>query len=498
MEEARRQYEDQKKVAQPIVDAQLKLMQQGIDQGNDYYDYMKSRQRPIEDQLQADALKDNSARDQAEIDAISAANNKLGGQTADMGRRQQEAGMEMASQLRKQLGEVDNQYGQDSAAALAEMRAAAGGIRSKSSQYEGKIGSEIDALTSGNAAIRDRFGADIEQEADRATADARAGQSQAQAAAMRQALRLGLDPSTVAQDISTAQAGQIAAAATGARNSATDKFRSVIAQGIGLRQNLMNSAVQGETAAADISARAGAAGLDVASTRANMGANRVAQTLSAEAAAKDRGFAGEASSAQILAQTPTIERSLRMQNDATSTAKKMDIAGMYRGMSGASQGAYGMAMGAGNAANSNNAAAGNTLMQNMSASNGLQMSGRQLAMSGLTNILNNQTAYANANQGESFGSLLGGIGGAATGIAKAYTTFGGSDRRLKVGIEQVGRDERTGLHLYEFAYKWAPEFRYRGVMADEVLKVNPAAVSTDEDGFMSVDYGMLGLEMTEV
>lgn len=98
-------------------------------------------------------------------------------------------------------------------------------------------------------------------------------------------------------------------------------------------------------------------------------------------------------------------------------------------------------------------------------------------------------AAANANP---MGALLG--AGAQLGAA----TILKSDPRLKQNIELVGRDERTSLNLYEFAYKDAPHERWRGVMADEVLQVMPSAVHTNEDGFMSVDYGALGIEMTKI
>ena len=97
-------------------------------------------------------------------------------------------------------------------------------------------------------------------------------------------------------------------------------------------------------------------------------------------------------------------------------------------------------------------------------------------------------AAANANP---MGALLG--AGAQLGAAWIK-----SDPRLKQNIELVGRDERTGLNLYEFAYKDAPHERWRGVMADEVLQVMPSAAHTNEDGFMSVDYGALGIEMTKI
>ena len=99
-------------------------------------------------------------------------------------------------------------------------------------------------------------------------------------------------------------------------------------------------------------------------------------------------------------------------------------------------------------------------------------------------------AAADANP---MGALLG--AGAQLGAA-AIGKY--SDRRLKQNIELVGRDERTGLNLYEFAYKDAPHERWRGVMADDVLQVMPSAVHTNEQGFMSVDYGALGIEMTKI
>ena len=98
-------------------------------------------------------------------------------------------------------------------------------------------------------------------------------------------------------------------------------------------------------------------------------------------------------------------------------------------------------------------------------------------------------AAADANP---MGALL----GAGAQLGAAYIKR--SDRRLKQDIELVGRDERTGLNLYEFAYKDMPHERWRGVMADEVLQVMPSAVHTNAEGFMSVDYAALGLEMTKL
>lgn len=116
-----------------------------------------------------------------------------------------------------------------------------------------------------------------------------------------------------------------------------------------------------------------------------------------------------------------------------------------------------------------------------------------------TNMYGAQASYKNAqdqmNQGESFGSIAGGLGGLAMGAAKLYGT---SDRRLKENIHLVGKDEKTGLNLYQFNYIKDPSHRFRGVMADEVQAVVPAAVIVNDDGFAAVDYAMLGIEMIEV
>lgn len=117
--------------------------------------------------------------------------------------------------------------------------------------------------------------------------------------------------------------------------------------------------------------------------------------------------------------------------------------------------------------------------------------------SNATGMFGAQASYRNqqdqiAASSNPMGALLG--AGAQLGAAAIFK----SDRRMKQGIELVGRDERTGLNLYEFAYKDMPHERWRGVMADEVLQVMPSAVHTNEEGFMSVDYGALGIEMTQV
>lgn len=71
-----------------------------------------------------------------------------------------------------------------------------------------------------------------------------------------------------------------------------------------------------------------------------------------------------------------------------------------------------------------------------------------------------------------------------------------SDRRAKTNIVKTG--EKNGFNIYQFSYKHDPSKTYEGVMADEVRKIMPEAVTTGEDGYDRVNYDMIGIEMKEV
>jgi len=72
-----------------------------------------------------------------------------------------------------------------------------------------------------------------------------------------------------------------------------------------------------------------------------------------------------------------------------------------------------------------------------------------------------------------------------------------SDRLIKENIVRIGT-HWLGIGLYLFNYK--PEYREKcgqgrqlGVMADEVETVMPSAVLNHPDGYLIVNYSMLGL-----
>jgi len=188
----------------------------------------------------------------------------------------------------------------------------------------------------------------------------------------------------------------------------------------------------------------------------------------------------------------------RNQAQQMGYARKLDAAGLGRGLAGASAAAYGGASNAGSMAGGNAQSAGQNYMGNSAIGAGTINAGYGQGISGLGSVLNNSVnQYINTQD-----STLGDIGAIAGAGASIYAT---SDERLKDNIREVGVDQRTALTLYEFNYKEGfgdPKIRYRGVMAQEVELSYPDAVFTRTDGvfngYKTVDYGMLGIQMKEV
>ena len=227
-----------------------------------------------------------------------------------------------------------------------------------------------------------------------------------------------------------------------------------------------------------------------------------------------------AASMRAGAMTGTRERAEQL-----GYARQLGAAELGRGLAGSSAAAYAgagqagagglqAAMAPGQALMAGQAAGANTILQGLNAGTatamqgygagagtimsgglggaGLVSSGLGMRQQGFGNILGTKGSMyaAGMNQSDPFMDAVG------TGIG-AYAAFK-SDRRLKQDIELVGRDERTMLPLYEFAYKSDPSRRFLGVMADEVEAYMPEAVGEGEDGYKFVNYAMLGIEMVEV
>lgn len=111
-----------------------------------------------------------------------------------------------------------------------------------------------------------------------------------------------------------------------------------------------------------------------------------------------------------------------------------------------------------------------------------------ISQTGASNIANLRTQGANAMA----------AGGIAQANAQAQGTqnmvgliaamapfFAASDKRLKENILFVGKDEE-GNKIYEWEYKDDEKPRYRGHMAQEVIKKDPGNVLFDAAGYMHV------------
>ena len=80
-------------------------------------------------------------------------------------------------------------------------------------------------------------------------------------------------------------------------------------------------------------------------------------------------------------------------------------------------------------------------------------------------------------------------------IASSISTLFPSDRRLKENIKQVGISPK-GYNIYEFNYKGG-KTRFRGAMAQDVIKKNPMAVGIDQN-HLTVDYSKIDVNMEVV
>ena len=130
LDEARRQYDQNWSVMQPLVQAQTDIMREQLAQGRDSYAYAKTF-RPLEQDMLAVA---SDWRGQA----VKAEQERMGIRDVFMGNAQE--------------------------------------LRDRRNWFDEKSMEGLDLLTGGNSAIVGKYGADIENDVNTAVADARAGQ----------------------------------------------------------------------------------------------------------------------------------------------------------------------------------------------------------------------------------------------------------------------------------------------------------------------------------
>lgn len=129
---------------------------------------------------------------------------------------------------------------------------------------------------------------------------------------------------------------------------------------------------------------------------------------------KMAAMAGSAAAASGLAEASAMNQA-REKEKTLGYAKKLDVAGLYRGLAGASQGAYNVSLNAGNSAGQNQQSAGQTAMQGMAQGTSAVAQGRSLYQQGLGSILNAQVGMAGTAT-DNTGAALGAVGGIAMAI----------------------------------------------------------------------------------
>ena len=130
-------------------------------------------------------------------------------------------------------------------------------------------------------------------------------------------------------------------------------------------------------------------------------------------------FAGmqRGSSLALAANRANAMSSTRMQADQMGYARKLDAAGLGRGLAGASAGAYGGATNAGSQAGLNVQSAGQNYMAGMGQGAGTIANGQQMQIGGLGNILNTQ-AEMYMNTQDANAAAFGTIAGAGTAVVQ--------------------------------------------------------------------------------
>ena len=81
---------------------------------------------------------------------------------------------------------------------------------------------------------------------------------------------------------------------------------------------------------------------------------------------------------------------------------------------------------------------------------------------------------------------------AATGSSTTQV----SDERLKTDIDRIGTSP-SGLPVYTFRYVGLDTV-YQGVMAQDLMRMQPDAVMTLDNGYMAVDYGAIDVDFKPV
>lgn len=430
--ESKRQYDNNMTVAAPIVAAQAGLSNQQIAQGNDYFNYMKSYSRPVEQSLfyeamgfTPDEIQQIEASRVGETAAFNAKAQIPVASTFTVPTSTLQQDIPAGAVKGSSVGTITVPNPSPSPGGMAgigwqpiiSVKADPNAyyVKGANGQYtKVNVGQKV---VEGTKTVTQNVPQDtsrlIQQtpETDALTAKLGAEASlrlKATDAAARDKIS-GLNTNLAGRigesDVDTYYRNKAAidaetdAAVADSRNGFTNTSNNIIRQGL----------------------RYGMSPEKIAAAQANIGTSQATQQASAanntrKAATQTMYQRGVGEAGQLLTGGLT-DRSNKIQDDSIANAKKLDVAGLYRGLPGASQGAYGLSLNAGNSAVQNNAQAGQQLLQGNQIGANTILNGTQQQLQGLTGILSSQTSIANANSGNDSGiwGALGQVGGAYAG-----------------------------------------------------------------------------------
>lgn len=279
---------------------------------------------------------------------------------------------------------------------------------------------------------------------------------------------------TANKDILATQTGTSMAGISSGYAEARKQLESTLARkgltGSGVEANILSQNYQQE---AMNKASAGVSAYNTAVTQSDAQRTAQAQILGQQYQTNTSGI-GTAYNANLGATQNVygVTSANDLQNYNVSNAATLQgIAGLTQ----IAQAGTGVYSGAANYLQGASATVGQAAGTATSAATSLASTNSQYA-TGMANV-------ASANGGQNM-ELLGTLAGAGIGAA--------SDIRLKTNIELV--DNINGHNIY--TWDWIEGFDggyNKGVIAQEVLEVNPEAIVNMDNGFYAVNYDMLGL-----
>lgn len=156
--------------------------------------------------------------------------------------------------------------------------------------------------------------------------------------------------------------------------------------------------------------RYGAAAPNMVGQVGNLGLAQASSIASAANGARDVAIQDVRARAGSGLQLRTSNMNNVNAQRAIDWAKKLDAAGLVKGLPGASTGAYGLAVQAGNSAGQNQMAPGAAAQAGMAAGANTIGSGQQMRINGLSGIMNSQTSLYQP-PADNTGAIVGGVAG---------------------------------------------------------------------------------------